>query len=103
MHQASHFLPKTKYLQDSIGAEGRVCLAVMVDSIGMEKTIELLMEKLGIQLPGLMRNFLRGLEKRKSNSLEYKQKPEVKRKRAKNLIENLKKEKEKQLKDQQKI
>ena len=46
----SHFLPKNKYLQGSMAAYRRVCLAATIDSIGYGKTVDNLMSSLGMDL-----------------------------------------------------
>lgn len=85
-------LPKNKYLQGTFGAEGRVCLAICLDSVGHEGTFSVLGSLLGLPWMTCSRESLSLIDKKHGYESKYKKRQEVRQKRAKKAREKIQEE-----------
>ena len=93
----TNFVPKHTYFAKTVNWQGRVYLAIGIDSIGYEKYFETLFQKLSLTMTKENRRMFQRLDNRRTKNYEYHQQAHVKHKlatmRHSKIIEELKKEK----------
>lgn len=78
----ARLFPKNKYLQGTFSGEGRVCLAVVVDSIGFEKGLCMVQKEVGLPWLRCQKTSLMGIDWRNEQDLAYHAKKEVRARKA---------------------
>ena len=93
------FLPKRSYYCRTICGKARTYLAVSIDSLGYYKYNKLLYHELGLEMSCITEVFYQQQDKRRESDQAYANKPERRKLRAEQRLENINKEWQKEVID----